>query len=659
MRGAGLRARVAAAAACVVAAACAGTVVAPPSGAEYEASVEVVPLHPVEPGDAAVLADLASSRPGAQFEAIGTLGGGRFRAIAPTRAEALATARAHARAYLLALDRRRERALTRLVGPGGGQVRALRLARAEPERYALVYAWPGSERADAATARGVVRAALLGAVVAAVMLLTGGARWRSRWALAAGAPLGVLAVVAAAASPPLVYAALLIAGVFAAVFVHVSRTGREGFARVIAVLIVLTPLRGALISAAGQLELTRALLVVNVLPPAIIAACACAAAVRWREITVRVSRPLAIVVGILVAVCSANILTQTVGLELYAIGLGQYLTYPVLALVAYAAVPAAYARVYVVLLILMAVVVALTVGLQASVGLEFQQAAGAFDGGVPRYGGSTGSYLHASIFLGTAVVLAAGWLMGSLGSSERLIAVVALAVIASGLTLTYGRAGFLIAALGLVVLVVCSPPTHVRGLLLIGGLAMVLVIVVGAASGLGLGQIGRHVASSFDWSGNPGNRYRLEAMEDTVRDFRRASLGQQLLGQGLAETGNARKLTDLAPRAAESYFLKLLVEVGVVGMLLVGGIVLWGGALCLRLAWRAYTDPVARAAGAAGFALTVDALAFPTLEVQLLAFTWWLLVALTVRQLDLHPPRGLRSLGLVRLRALRNLGAHG
>ncbi len=96
----------------------------------------------------------------------------------------------------------------------------------------------------------------------------------------------------------------------------------------------------------------------------------------------------------------------------------------------------------------------------------------------------------------------------------------------------------------------------------------------------------------------------------------------------MAATGNASQLTSGVSRPVESYLLKLLVELGVLGGAAVLLVLLW-------MAWRfarALRDDAAevRMLGAGLLALTVDAILYPTLEVQLLATITWVGLAVIV-----------------------------
>jgi hypothetical protein len=73
------------------------------------------------------------------------------------------------------------------------------------------------------------------------------------------------------------------------------------------------------------------------------------------------------------------------------------------------------------------------------------------------------------------------------------------------------------------------------------------------------------------------------------------------------------------------------VEGGAAGLLLIGGVLVWAAVLFARTSWAA-ADPMLKGVGAAGVGLSAEALIYPTLEVQIVSLTWWLLLALCVRE---------------------------
>jgi O-antigen ligase len=86
----------------------------------------------------------------------------------------------------------------------------------------------------------------------------------------------------------------------------------------------------------------------------------------------------------------------------------------------------------------------------------------------------------------------------------------------------------------------------------------------------------------------------------------------------------------------ESYYLKLLVETGVVGLVLLGGFLLWALVIFALGAWRPASLWAASVA-AAGLGLSLYNVIYPALETQILSMTWWLLFALCLRA-RLHEP---------------------
>lgn len=397
-------------------------------------------------------------------------------------------------------------------------------------------------------------------------------------------------------------------------------------------LVVFVPLRGAWLALAGEvLDERAALLLVNAIPPAVVFGLAL-----WLLVARRVAavpdlrRGLGLAFAVTLAVVLLSFATQDVGLKLYAIGAAQYLTYPLAALLA-ATVwrpgdPARLCR----LLAVMALVVALSVFVQAADLVAFVQAADARPPGQQaRYGGATGSYLHAGIFLGACIPLLAGYVLAAGRLAPSAVALAALLVVGAGLVLTAGRAGIAIAALGLAALLVTSRGAPARRLAIIVLVVPALAWPAAALTGLRPDRVTDRIASVVD-PDEPANAARLRDMRAALDRFEAASPAQQLLGRGLAATGNARKLEGLTPQPVESYGLKLLTETGIVGLIALGALVLWGGFAFVHAVAARQGDPPLRGLAAGGFGLTVDAVAFPTLEVQLLALFWWLALGAVV-----------------------------
>jgi hypothetical protein len=279
------------------------------------------------------------------------------------------------------------------------------------------------------------------------------------------------------------------------------------------------------------------------------------------------------------------------------------------------------------LFILLGAVVALSLFVEAAGLIKFVEAA-APNGDLAtgnRYGGATGSYLHASIFLGTAAVLAMGLVLDRWRQRDGLVAAGILAMIVAAMALTLSRGGFAIAGIGAVALLVGGSRSDRRRLLGAGAAVLCLAVVLGAAGGVTPAKLGSRLSSGFSATGDPGNVDRFGSMRQAVDHFKGLPVAQKGLGEGLAATGNARTVASLPAIPTESYPLKLLLEVGVVGTLIIGAYLVWAAICFARTSIRGPTRLV-RSAGAAGLGLSLYGAVYPTLEVQLLAMFWWLLL---------------------------------
>jgi O-Antigen ligase len=420
--------------------------------------------------------------------------------------------------------------------------------------------------------------------------------------------------------------------IFLAALTIALRGGRRGLRALVVLAVVLSPLRGGLLAVADDLSfIGDPDLTVNALVPALIAAVAIGCLAQRRPRLDDFPRLLLIGWAVIAAVAALSFLASVVSLKLYGIGLAQYLVYPTLALAVWPLLEPGDSRRLSRLMIVMGSVVATTVLLQAA-GIEgFIQAASAEVDGLAanRYAGITGSYLHTSAFLGVAAVLAMGEFATFAGWKERLGGTVALAAILSGQVLTFSRSGVVIAAIGIAVLFLFA----VRGARLRFALlvvpAVVVAVAAGSIGGVAPDAAGARVTSGFNPSDDPGNKLRAESFEQGLETYRDASIVQKAIGRGLASTGNAQQLVeDGGPQVTvESYYLKLLVETGAVGMLLVGGFLVWAGVSFALGSWRPPSPWVASIA-AAGLGLSLYNLIYPALETQILALTWWLLLAM-------------------------------
>jgi O-antigen ligase len=408
--------------------------------------------------------------------------------------------------------------------------------------------------------------------------------------------------------------------------------GRQGLRCLVVLAIVLAPLRGGLLALADDVGLGDSGLAVNALVPAIVAALTIGVAVRLRPRLDQLPRLLLIGWALIAAVALVNLPVQDVGLKLYGVGLAQYLVYPTLAIAAWPLYEEGDLRRLTRLFIAMGLVVAATVLVQAT-GVEsfIQSASAEVDGfAANRYAGITGSYLHTSAFLGVVSVLVMGELLRQEGRRDRLIGSLLLAVVLSGQILTFSRSGVVIAGFGALALLVLVAAGRRTAFLTMLVPAVAIALVVGSIGGVGPGAAADRVGSGFDPSGDQGNALRSEAFGEGIDRFRDNAVVHQAFGEGLGSTGNARKLVNGEVFAVESYYLKLLVETGVLGTLAIGGFLLYAAWIFARALWTRRRPWIASAAAAA-LGLSLYNAIYPALETQILALTWWLLLALCLR----------------------------
>jgi O-antigen ligase len=328
--------------------------------------------------------------------------------------------------------------------------------------------------------------------------------------------------------------------------------------------------------------------------------------------------------------------TSVVSLKLYGIGAAQYLVYPTLVLAIWPLLEPGDPQRLTRLMIALGSVVALTVLLQA-MGVEgFIQAASAHVEGLAanRYAGVTGSYLHTSAFLGVIAVLAMGEFSSFPGRLARLGGTLVLALILSGEVLTFSRSGVVIAIIGAIALFLFAVRGSRASFAVLVVPAMIVAVAAGSIGGVSPSAAGARVTSGFNPTEDPGNKLRTESFEEGIRAFRDASVPQKLIGRGVASTGNARQLVDEeAPRVTvESYYLKLLVETGVIGTALVSVFLVWTAIVFAAETWHPIS-PWSASVAAAGLGLSLYNGIYPALETQILALSWWLLLmlCLTVR----------------------------
>jgi hypothetical protein len=443
---------------------------------------------------------------------------------------------------------------------------------------------------------------------------------------------GVLAsaglVAISSAAWPGGYTFLFIALLFALAFVYALAGGPQAIRTLLIAVIAVAPLRGALLALADAIDLPNGVLTFNAIQPSLIAACAAAALLAHRSM-LRDEPPLLVAAWVAIAVVAVlDFATQTVGLKLYAIGLAQYLVYPTFALLAWPLLEAEDRERLVWGLVALGVLVAVSIFLEVA-GVYFTEAVRDPN----RYGGATGSFLHAAIFLGTTSVLALGALFARWSRRNALRTIAAVGVMIGGIGLTYSRGGFGIAAIGALVLFVVLAGRNRLRLVGVTIAAIALGLALTTAVGPSLGQLASRTSagsSTITFQSNEGNAGRIKAMRKSIHEYRALPVAKKAFGKGLASTGNAAQLTSLEPNTTESYPLKLLVETGAVGLLLIGAILIWAVVRFARTSWT-MADPVLKGVGAAGIGLFAESLIYPAFEVQLISLTWWLLVVLCLK----------------------------
>jgi len=421
---------------------------------------------------------------------------------------------------------------------------------------------------------------------------------------------------------------------FLAALVVAVRGGRSGLRALVVLAIVLSPLRGGLLELAEDVSLSNSGLTVNALVAVIVAAVTVGCFVQKRPRLGDFPRPLLIGWALIAVAVAFSFLARVVSLKLYGIGVAQYLVYPTLALAIWPLLEPGDARRLTRLLILMGAVVAATVLVQAA-GVEgFIQAASAqVDGfAANRYAGITGSYLHTSAFLGTIAVLAMGEFAMQRTWPARLAGTALLAAILSGEVLTFSRSGVVIAGIGAIALFLFATRGRRLGFAMMVVPAIAIAIAAGSIGGVSPSAAGGRVGSGFNPTSDPGNKLRTESFEKGLKVYGDATIVQKAIGRGAASTGNAQQLVaHSGPQVTvESYYLKLLVETGVVGTILVGAFLIWA-AISFGLATLRPPNPWAASIAAAGLGLSLYNAIYPALETQILALTWWLLLALYLK----------------------------
>src|SRR5947199_42103 len=97
---------------------------------------------------------------------------------------------------------------------------------------------------------------------------------------------------------------------------------------------------------------------------------------------------------------------------------------------------------------------------------------------------------------------------------------------------------------------------------------LAVALVVGTAGGISPAHVASRLGSGLNASGDPGNQDRFTTMKNALDHYAHMSLPTKALGAGIASTGNISQLTEVGAVRTESYVLKLLIEVGIVGTIL-------------------------------------------------------------------------------------------
>jgi len=405
--------------------------------------------------------------------------------------------------------------------------------------------------------------------------------------------------------------------------------GRTALRWTVVLVVFLAPARGGLLALAHEIGLSDPGLTVNALVPALIAAIAIGVVWKVRPAVSDLPRPLIIGWSVIAVVCAINFIFQTVGLKLYGIGLAQYLIYPTLALAAWPLLEPGDLRRGVRVLMAAGVLVAVTVMTQAA-GIEsFIQAATAqVDGfAAGRYAGITGSYLHTSAFLGTCSVLAMGELLTADTRKRQIVAGLVLACLLSGVNLTFSRSGVMIAMIGAATIFLFAARGRRLNFALLLVIPAAIALTIGSLGGVTPKEASDRVSSGLNPTKDEGNSMRGDAISQGFDRVKENTIKNKIFGEGLAFTGNARQLVGGDVLAVESYYLKLLLETGIIGLLSIGAFLIYAGYRYVLLA-ISRLGPIAASVGAAGLGLSLYNVIYPALETQILALAWWLLLML-------------------------------
>lgn len=406
--------------------------------------------------------------------------------------------------------------------------------------------------------------------------------------------------------------------------------GEGGMRFMVVVAVLLAAVRGGVLVLAYDVGIADPGLTVNALVPAIVVGLVVGVAWKLRPRLAALPRPLVIGWCLIAGVAAINFLVQTVGLKLFGIGIAQYLVYPTLAIVIWPLAREGDVRRLSRVIVGAAGLVAVTVMLQA-MGVEFLQAANARVDGLAadRFAGITGSYLHTSAFVGAAFVVATCESLGSRERREQVLWALVMTLLFSAVIMTFSRSGVMIAAIGVgAAFLFAAGGRRLRVLATVVPVVLVSVLI-GAIGGVSPDAAGERAASGLSPSNDAGNQLRADAIDEGIDAYTEGSLKEKLLGTGLAGTGNAGQLDSGISRIVESYYLKVLTETGALGLIFIGGFLLWS------LSWfgrvmLSRPEPLAAGLAGAGLGLGLYNVIYPALETQLLAMAWWLVFSLSL-----------------------------
>ena len=623
---------------CASAGALTTLVAAPRPQADDRATVSVWPYAAATLASAELRPVWGTPPSGVEFlRASAPLGAAHITATGETGRDARDRATRAATRYIDQLVAAQNRRLSASDVASSARIRrARRVLQSLPERYVVDVQQIRATTDRAAPLRGALLGAAVGGFLVAVSRSTRKRRTprigRHHWALATLCGAAATSIVALSSSlPAQFFAGVLLAVCAGSSFFAVLTHPATAIRCIVLLVVALSPIRSVLIGAADTLSLPYATLLTSALQPTLIFGAAAAAVIRADVLPWRRARVLLLIWASSALVLLANLPIQEVGAGLYAAGVAQYLTYPTLAILGALVFRLSDLPLAIKSAVMIAVGVSASILAQAFGMIDFPQAAAAVVPTltIPRYGGSTGSYLHASILLGTLITIVTAW-SARLPLRSTPIGPLAVTLTLGGLALTFSRGGFAIAALGLLLLIaVATPPMRIRlaGVLV---LAAVLSVPVALAGGLSPVDLTGKLTSSVDVGGEPGNQLRFAAMRESLDRFQEAPLRTQLLGEGPAATGNTRKLLSLPATSTESLPLKYLVELGIVGVLVFGGIWLWVIYFHFTRMLTRRATLSQQALGAGAIALSIYGILFPILEPQVLSVLWWLLLSVSL-----------------------------